>query len=441
MNCPVCNRSLAPTLSICFTCGAMVNDSVREELQTKIGVSKKLATPRPTPIQATKAETAPALEIPVPEVQAPAKPVVQAPAMVVAKPSHTVELRVQKTSPTLVGFQAKNPTVPDWRLQLQNAVRTRKGPDSEPAYEKQLVTSGANALKPEYVEAPKPEIKPEHKNPRVAAALKRISASRSVYMNEGATEKSGPRPSQPNKSFPFNVVQRDTNAPAVIGVQTKATVNVPPKPRLVPTVVTRTGYDTNKLPPLAEPEVISSFDIPVVVTDTKGEIEEPTPVVEAPIAPTELKFEEAEGYIEELQPEEIEDLAPFSMRFNAGLFDFIIGSFASLLLLSPLAFFGGDWISFSGLLTFAATSLIVMFVYMTFSLGLYGKTFGMRMFSLELIDADENEYPTFHQAAVHSAAYLLSLPLLGVGFVTVLFNDEKRAAHDLLSGTIIVVEF
>jgi uncharacterized RDD family membrane protein YckC len=42
---------------------------------------------------------------------------------------------------------------------------------------------------------------------------------------------------------------------------------------------------------------------------------------------------------------------------------------------------------------------------------------------------------------VHSAAYLLSLPFFGIGFITVLFNEEKRAAHDLLSGTIIVVEF
>src|SRR6476619_2569226 len=36
MNCPVCKRELAPTLSICFACGAMVNDTVREELETKI---------------------------------------------------------------------------------------------------------------------------------------------------------------------------------------------------------------------------------------------------------------------------------------------------------------------------------------------------------------------------------------------------------------------
>ena len=36
MMCPVCKRDLAPTLSICMTCGAMINDTVREELETKI---------------------------------------------------------------------------------------------------------------------------------------------------------------------------------------------------------------------------------------------------------------------------------------------------------------------------------------------------------------------------------------------------------------------
>ena len=36
MNCPVCKRELAPTLSICLTCGAMMHDTVREELETKI---------------------------------------------------------------------------------------------------------------------------------------------------------------------------------------------------------------------------------------------------------------------------------------------------------------------------------------------------------------------------------------------------------------------
>jgi hypothetical protein len=42
--CPVCKRDLAPTLSICLTCGAMINDTVREELETKISRSTEAAT-------------------------------------------------------------------------------------------------------------------------------------------------------------------------------------------------------------------------------------------------------------------------------------------------------------------------------------------------------------------------------------------------------------
>ncbi len=70
-----------------------------------------------------------------------------------------------------------------------------------------------------------------------------------------------------------------------------------------------------------------------------------------------------------------------------------------------------------------------------------GKSFGMRLFSLELIDIEGEEYPTLHQAAVSSAVYLLSLAFGGVGFLTLAFNDEKRAVHDLVSGTIVVKEF
>ena len=82
-----------------------------------------------------------------------------------------------------------------------------------------------------------------------------------------------------------------------------------------------------------------------------------------------------------------------------------------------------------------------MFLYMTVCLGFSGKTLGMRLFSLELVDAAENEYPTLHQAAVNSAVYILSLIFGGTGFLTVFFNEERRAAHDLLSGTILVREF
>jgi len=65
----------------------------------------------------------------------------------------------------------------------------------------------------------------------------------------------------------------------------------------------------------------------------------------------------------------------------------------------------------------------------------------MKIFSLEVVDAEENEYPTLAQAAASSGLYLASLLFLGVGFVAVLFNEEGRAMHDLLSGTIVVRQF
>jgi uncharacterized RDD family membrane protein YckC len=137
----------------------------------------------------------------------------------------------------------------------------------------------------------------------------------------------------------------------------------------------------------------------------------------------------------------IDDLAPVSMRFNAGLFDLIIGGFASFALLSPLVIWGGDWFSWSGVAAFCAVWATVMFLYLTISIGMHGKTLGMRMFGLELIDAEENDYPTFHQAAVHSAVYLLTVPVLGLGLIPMVFNEEQRAAHDLAAGTMIVTEF
>ena len=39
----------------------------------------------------------------------------------------TAGLSASKTSPTLVDFQNKNAKLPDWRIQLQNAVQQRKG--------------------------------------------------------------------------------------------------------------------------------------------------------------------------------------------------------------------------------------------------------------------------------------------------------------------------
>jgi len=429
MMCPVCKRDLAPTLSICLTCGAMMNDTVREELESKIGrISGPLAgaaEPKPQlPREAvTKSEPRPI---------APPPPV----------RTFTGEFASKKTSPTLVEFQSRNATLPDWRLQLQNTVRQRTGgarqeaqtAEVAPVQKPQFATHGAAALKTET--SPSPE-SAAHSNARVANALKRIEASRRTFLPEAPSAPVDKRPAA-NRNHPFNIVSR-TQPSIAAPAAARPAVEVPRKPKLVSSLrIEKKGFDTNKLPPLPKPASLSSsFDSQ----------DEPLPIEEFAI-PRSGPVENSAGLADErhavangpLETDEIDDLAPFSMRFGSGVFDFILSGIATMVILSPFMVSGGTWFSFSGVLTFVATLSIFLFFYLTASISFWGRTFGMRLFSLELIDAEQNAYPSVHQAAVSSAVFLLSIAFGGLGFLTVLFNEERRAIHDIVSGTLLIRE-
>ncbi|HEX8639455.1 MAG TPA: RDD family protein, partial [Pyrinomonadaceae bacterium] len=335
----------------------------------------------------------------------------------------------------------KNAALPDWRLKMQNAVRQRmenpageENAPKETQYQTRLVTSGANALKAEIVE----ETAEPLKNEKVANALKRIEQSRKAFfVEESQPELTIADDSNQNKNYPFYIAAR-TAENDVKPPESKASVNVPPKPKLVASAPRNADgeLDTNKLPPL--PTTAIGFD--KVSTDTHDEIAQPKTndtIGQVMLSETAVK----ENIVETAEAEESDDLAPFAMRFNAGLFDLIIGSFASFILLAPFMLAGGEWMTFTGLLAFAATLSVVMFIYLTTAVGMFGRSIGMRLFSLELVDVEENEYPTFHQAAVSSSVYLLSLVFGGIGFLTIPFNEEKRAVHDIVSGTIVVKEY
>lgn len=428
----------------------MMNDSVREELKPRVSPIVKKPKPEMTPAPPPPGK-------PVAPVQhKPAPPVTPKPAPpVYVKPEYstpTAEITSNPTIPTLVEFQPKNSAVPEWRLQLQNAVRQRMDnnqPDQEqePAIELApkpvLRTSGANALKAEAI-AEVENVK--HNNPKVQNALRRIEASRKRFLPD---EKQPMTPvasdDRPKKDYPFYIAAK-TEDTEFKPIENKPAADFSVKPKLVASLRNDTGdFDTNKLPPMPQPAKIStSFEKrPIVMLEEKPrsapvetEMTIHTTMVDEEIVESEV-FEEIEA-IEEI--EENEDIAPFTMRFNAGLFDLLIGSFASMLLLTPFVLVGGDWFTPAGVFAFLATTAIIMFVYLTASVGLFGRTFGMRIFSLELIDIAENDYPTLHQAAVNSSVYILSLAIGGLGFLTIPFNEDKRAVHDLVSGTMVVKE-
>ncbi len=426
----------------------MMNDSVREELLSKVSISKPLKIEKTEMKENYPASVKLKLPATVKEETNSSNPAAVARQKPVAAKSDTENIASKSTSPTLVEFHSKNSAVPEWRVHLQNAVRQRheRGNQELPnaaatvaavaaaPRKTKLATRGANALKAEAVEEKRHA---RVKNPTLSSALERIEKSRQKFLVEEVEELSiapvvaPPRPA--NKNFPFYIASKkvETTPPNV--AEPNEPTNLTGKPKLAVTVSrTESGdLDTNKLPPLAE-KISKIFNkapenLPKVEGRGKNETK--------PVENEELALTEGAE-----NQEEFEDFAPVALRFNAGFFDLIIGTFLSLFLLSPFMLTGGDWFTFTGLLAFLATCSIVMFTYLTTTIGFYGRTFGMRIFSLEVIDIEGENYPTLHQAAVSSAVYLLSLALGGIGFLTLPFNEERRAVHDLVSGTIVVKE-
>ena len=66
-----------------------------------------------------------------------------------------------------------------------------------------------------------------------------------------------------------------------------------------------------------------------------------------------------------------------------------------------------------------------------------GRTPGMRAVRVRVIDL-YGDPPSTGRALVRCAGYLACVATLGLGFLWVAFDSEKRGLHDVLSGTLVV---
>jgi uncharacterized RDD family membrane protein YckC len=97
-----------------------------------------------------------------------------------------------------------------------------------------------------------------------------------------------------------------------------------------------------------------------------------------------------------------------------------------LLLGSDPALLGGLGLSLTIGLTYA-------FIFQATS----ARTLGMRVLKLRVIDL-YGDPPSIVRAAARTAAYLAGLATLGLGFIWIGFDSEKRGLHDWLCGTYVV---
>jgi uncharacterized RDD family membrane protein YckC len=77
------------------------------------------------------------------------------------------------------------------------------------------------------------------------------------------------------------------------------------------------------------------------------------------------------------------------------------------------------------------------FLYFAYSWAADGKTVGMAVFGVRVVQPDGTSV-SGRQAVVRTLALPLSFLLLGLGFLGILVGDKRRALHDVIAGTAVV---
>src|SRR6185503_6017575 len=122
--------------------------------------------------------------------------------------------------------------------------------------------------------------------------------------------------------------------------------------------------------------------------------------------------------------------APSLSRCVAASIDLIV----MMLLWSPFAaaveLASLNWQNLRVVITGGVFFLIVGFLYLTVSIAFTGRTVGMRLFSLRVVDNRTGLIPTGSQSASRGLIYLASLLTLGIGLLCAFLDSERRTIHD-----------
>ncbi len=125
-------------------------------------------------------------------------------------------------------------------------------------------------------------------------------------------------------------------------------------------------------------------------------------------------------------------------RFAAILYDALLVLALLFLITYPfIAARGGEPVETSDNIVYQLTLAVVLFLFFTVFWSRSGRTLGMQSWGLRL-ETPDGKVPTFSAATVRFFAAMLSWLPFGLGFVWQLWDKDKLAWHDRLSGTRLV---
>jgi len=313
-----------------------------------------------------------------------------------------------KRTPSLIEFPGVNRSaLPEWRKELGERVReVQEKRAREAAAEAAEIGPLFSELEPKA--SPSLELLPQTEmppmNPLVAAALRRIERAHSQLGNTAATATALAYQEQPT-----------------LELETPHT-----KPIIEDVVVK--PERVHNLAVVRTPEVTTA--------STTLDTTKPRRLIDERNDPA-LNYLDSIATSVRLESHEYES-APAFRRLLSALTDLLVVAVLSLPILALTELTKLEWQNPRVIGFAAVTFLVVSFIYLTISVAFTGRTLGMKLLSLRVVDARTGLIPTGGQSAGRSLVYLLSLAAAGIALMYTFIDREKQTVHDRFTHTAVI---
>jgi len=350
--------------------------------------------------------------------------------------SHLTEMKATGDSPTsperrstLIEFPGVSRTaVPEWRKELSERVRevqerrAREAACEAAEAERQRVEEASNPPQLELL----PRTEAPAMNPLVAAALKRIERA-----HQSASVDARP----PRTSLATAVAYAPEREENIMSE------TVPPTIQLeIESEPLSVDLSIGELIPAAEKPQLAPH-LAVVPAPS-----EPTVAVKSePAQPAKRLIAENDpslNYLDSIRRTvRVDDVTTQSASAFRRVVSAVLDLICCALLTAPIAgalyLAGGSVHDVRAIAVLTGCLVVMTFLYLTLTIALTGRTWGMRLLSLRVIDTKTGLIPTGGQSIGRSIFYLLSLAT-GVGILFALVSREGYTAHDRFTRTAVV---
>jgi uncharacterized RDD family membrane protein YckC len=328
-------------------------------------------------------------------------------------------------SSRLIEFPGTSRAVPEWRKQLSQRVREVQERRAREAAEELAAAQEAGlvscALPSGQLELV-PDLEQPVMNPIVSKALERIERARrddqSSDLSLPATA-AAPAFVTDIEEFATNEgVERDI-------VQSKPKLTVVSPPSLAEETTEEIAMtELTPRPELATAPIVSGLDKKPVRLISDDDVA--------------LSYLDTCLSLPALASDTRDDIPALSRRFVAGVLDLILIALMASPAVAAVYYSGSRWADPRVIELLSGATAVTMFIYMTMSIALTGRTLGMRLLSLRTIDLRTGLIPTGGQAIKRAIGFVFSLAFLGVGQGYALIDPDKRTVYDRFSNTIVV---